>query len=139
MKGDMVQKIQILDGNDPIPGLVNLDGYSIEDDVVSVPGLNKTVPIRNGVKKIPTIEAEFKIERDSEVLKYFEDWYYKKEYKDLTIKKLDAAGKEYARELWPNTECSKLSSPSYDATAPTYSNITTSFLPEDIIPIGGES
>lgn len=138
MKGDMVEKkIMLVDGEE-MPGLTMVDEYVIEDDVVEVPGRDRTTPVRNGVKKIPVIGSTFKIQRDSQTLKKLEDWYYLKEYHDVTIIRTDGKGKEFARELWPNTEVSKLNAPAYDASAPVYAQAVVNFLPEDIIPIGAE-
>lgn len=138
MKSDQVEKKIILVDGEEKPGLINVEEYTIEDDVVDVPGRDKTVPVRNGVKKIPAINAAYKINRNSETLRYFEDWYYKKETHDVTLIRTDGAGNEFSRELWPNVEISKLSAPAYDASAPVAAQALVTFLPEDIIPISAE-
>ena len=139
MKSDQVEKkILKIDGEE-LPGLINLDEYVIEDDVVDIPGRDKTVPVRTGVKKVPSIGGTYKINRDSSTLKFLEDWYYKKETHDVTLIRTDGAGNEFSRELWPNTELSKLNSPAYDASAPVAAQAVVMFLPEDIIPISAEA
>lgn len=137
-KSDQVEKKIILVDGEEKEGLIGLDEYIVEDDVVEVPGRDKTTPVRNGVKKIPQISGTYKVNRDSPTLKVFEDWYYKKETHDVTLIRTDGAGNEFARELWPNTEVSKLNAPAYDAAAPVAAQVLVTFLPEDIIPIGGE-
>lgn len=137
-KSDMVEKRILLVDGDELEGLINIDEYVIEDDVVDAPGRDKTIPLRNGVKKIPPISATWKIKRDSTVLKFLENWYYKKETHDVTLIRTDAGGNEFARELWPNTEISKLNAPAYDASSPVLAQAMTTLLPEDIIPIKGE-
>lgn len=139
MKSDQVEKKIILVDGEEYPGLINLDEYVIEDDVVDVPGRDKTVPVRTGVKKIPQIGATYKVNRDSPILKGFQDWYNKNEVHEITLIRTDGAGNEFARELWLNVECSKNSSGAYDASSPTTAQIMVNFLPEDIIEIGAES
>jgi hypothetical protein len=137
-KSDQVQKkILEVDGEE-LEGLINIDEYVIEDDVVDIPSFDKTVPVRNGVKKIPPIPTVFKVKRDSKTYQILEDWYYKKETHEVTLRKTDGAGKEMKRELWPNTEVSKFHDPAYDASAPVTAQILVTFLPEDIIPIKAE-
>ena len=137
-KSDQVEKKRLLVDGEELEGLIGIDEYVIEDDVVDIPGLNKVVPVRNGVKKIPPIPATYKINRNSKTLKFFQDWYNKNESKEVTIIRTDSSGNEFARELWPNTEVSKLNAPAYDAAAPVAAQVLVTFLPEDIIEIGAE-
>jgi len=135
MKGDQVEKkIMQVDG-DEVEGLIGIDEYNIEDEVEDIPGRDKTVPVRKGVKKIPAIGSKFKISRNSKTMKILQDWYFKYETHDVTIIVTDGAGNEIRRELWPNTECSKWNGAGYDAASPVASQVLTTFLPEDIIPI----
>lgn len=135
-KNDMVEKkILEVDGNE-LEGLIAIDEYVIEDGKVSVPGRKKTVQVRNGVRAIPLIGARFKRSRESKTHTILKDWYEKNETKDVVCIRVDSAGVEFARELWPNTEVSKFHSGAYDASAPDTAQIITEFLPEDIINIG---
>ena len=137
-KGDMVEKkILNVKGSD-LEGLIALDEYVIEDTVVNVPGRNRTVPVRNGVKIIPAIGARFKNTRGSKTYAFLKDWYEKNETKDVTCIHTDSSGQEIARELWPNTEVVKFHSGAYDASAPDTSQIITTFLPENIINISAQ-
>lgn len=137
-KNDQVEKkILLIDGED-LPGLIAIDEYIIEDDVVEIPGRDTTVSVRNGVKKVPPVPVTYKVTRDSATLKFYEDWYYKKEFHDVTLIRTDGAGNEFARELWPNTELSKLNAPAYDAAAPVAAQLLATLLPEDIIPLAAE-
>ena len=137
-KSDQVEKkILEVDGEE-LKDLINLGEYVIEDTVVNIPSREKTVPVRDGVKKIPEIPAIFKITRDSKTYQILEDWYYKKEYHEVVLRRTDGAGKEIKRELWPNTEVSKHHAPEYSAEAPVAAQVLVTFLPEDIIPIKAE-
>jgi hypothetical protein len=137
-KGDQVEKIKLEAEGEAIEGLVQLDEYVIEDDKVDVPGLDKIVGVRTGVMKIPEIGAVFKIKKNSRTLKFIQDWYYKKQVKNMTVIKTDGAGKEITRELWQNVEVRKCHGAAYDAASPIFAQIKTTFLPEDIIPIAAE-
>jgi hypothetical protein len=135
MKSDQVEKIIMqLDGEE-LEGLVAVDEYVVEDDAVDIPGRNRTVPVRTGVKKIPAIGATFKISRNSATMQILSNFYHLKEFHDLVVIRTDGAGNEIRRELWPNCECSKFNGSGYDAASPVFSQIMTTFLPEDIIPI----
>jgi hypothetical protein len=136
MKGDMVEKRKILVGSVELEGLIAMGEYVIEDDVVDIPGFEKTTPVRSGVKKIPPIPAEYKIQRGSKTLKLLEDWYYKKETHDITVIRTDGHGNEFGRELMPNCEVSNLHAPAYDASSIVVAKAMIILLPEDIIPIG---
>lgn len=139
MKGDQVEKkILEVDGEE-LEGLINLDEYIIEDGVVEIPGRNKIISVRDGVKKIPPIPAVFKNRRNSATAQILQDWYDKKEFHDVTLIRTDGSGKEIARELWPNTEISKYHAPAYDASSPVASQMLVQFLPEDITPIAAEA
>ena len=138
MKSDQVEKkILLIDGQE-LPGLIGIDEYIIEDDVVNIPGRDKVIPVRNGVKKIPSIGATYKINRNSETLKVLQDWYNKGTVMDVTLIRTDGAGNEFKRELWPNTEISKINAPAYDANTPVAAQAIVTFLPEDIIDIAAE-
>lgn len=139
MKGDMVEKIKMEADGEEYNGLVSMDEYVIEDDKVDVPGPDKIVGVRTGVKKVPEVGSIFKVKRDSQERKKLQNWYYNKEYKDVVIIRTDGAGNEVSRELWPNTEVRKCHGPAYDASSPVYAQVIVTFLPEDIIPIDGES
>lgn len=138
-KNDMIEKRIILVDGEELPGLINVDEYPIEDGVVDVPGRDRSVPVRDGVRKIPQIGATYKLTRDSKSLKLLENWYYKHENHDVTMIRIDGSGVEFARELWPNTEISKLHAPGYDASSPVTAQAMITFLPEDIIPIKAEA
>lgn len=138
MKNDQVEKVKLEAEGDELVGLIELAEYEIAEGVENVPGPNKTVPVKNGVKAIPEIPAVFKKVRGSSTYKDFQNWMDKNETKDITVIRTDGKGQETARELWPNTEVSKVNSGGYDASAPTTAVINVTFLPEDIIPIDPE-
>ena len=137
-KGDIVEKRKLLVDTGELEGLVELPEYDISEGVENIPGLNKIVPVKNGVTTIPEIPMTFKFKRGSKLLEFFKDWKNKNEYKDCVLVRTDGAGKEIARELWPNTECSKCNAGGYDASAPTMSVLNIILLPEDIIDVDAE-
>lgn len=138
MKNDQVEKIITEVDNNELPGLIALDEYVVETDAVNVPGRDRTVPVSNGVIKIPSVGATYKINRNTVTYQILSDWFYKNEVKDMTIIKTDGAGNEFSRELWPNVQLSKFNGPAYDASAPVPAQVMVTFLPEDIIPQAAE-
>jgi hypothetical protein len=137
-KNDMVEKVILEADGEPLEGLIELPEYEIGEGIERVPGLNKSVPVKNGVTEIPEIPAVFKKTRGSRTFKFLLDWKQKNETKDMVAIRTDGKGQEIARELWTNVECSKVNSGAYDASAPAKAIINTTFLPEDIIPIDAE-
>lgn len=138
-KSDMVEKRKLLVDNEEIKGLIECPEYEIAEGVVEVPGQSKTVPVKNGVRVIPQIPMTFKITRGSTTYNFFKDWRNKNEVKNCVMIRTDGRGKEIARELWPNVECSKLNGGPYDASAPATSIANVVLLPEDIVDIDAES
>lgn len=138
MKGDMVEKkILIINGED-LEGLIGVEEYPLEEGIANIAGAKKIVPIKNGVTTIPPINMTCKVTRNSKTLKFLYEWKNKNEYKDCTMVKTDGAGAEFARELMPNVECSKVVGPAYDASNPAPATVSFTLLPEDIIPIDAE-
>ena len=132
MKGDQVEKKRIYADGVEIEGMISIDEYTIEDGIVSVPGFQKIVPVKNGVKTIPSIGAVFKVTRGSATLKFMQDWYEKNEVKEVTLERTDRAGVVFATELWSKVECAKNGVPAYDAASPGVAQISVILLPEDI-------
>jgi len=138
MKGDMVEKRILVADGETLEGLISVDQYERAEGTVEVPGPNKTINVKNGVTVIPPIPCVFKLTRNSKTLKILQNWKDKNEYKDVVMIITDGAGAEISRELMPNTECSRLAGPAYDASSPVVSSQAVTLLPEDIIPIDPE-
>lgn len=134
-KNDQVEKRKILVDGEEFEGLVNIGAYNREDDTVPVPGVDRVVPVRNGVEKVPEIPVTFKITRGSRTLKALQDWYQKRETHDVVMIRTDGAGNEFSRELWPKVELKNLEAPDYDAASPVFAQAMTTMLPERIIPV----
>lgn len=137
-KSDQVEKKVIEVDGETLEGLINIDQYELAEETVNVPGPNRTVPVKNGVTLIPPVLATFKITRDSRTLSVLQDWKNNNEQRNCVVVVTDGSGSEIRRELWPNTECSRLAGPAYDASAPVVSSLAVTFLPEDIIDIEAE-
>jgi hypothetical protein len=138
MKSDMVEKRILEVDGEALEGLVSVDEYPLEEGTVDIPGQTKTVPVKNGVTKIPPVNMVFKITRNSKTLKTLQNWKNKNEYHDCTMIVTDGSGNEIYRELWDNVECSKYAGPAYDASSPVFSQVAVTLLPEDIDPIDPE-
>jgi hypothetical protein len=135
MKSDQVMKMKLeIDGNE-YEGLTAVDEYSLEYGTEEVPGRDKTVPVSNGVLKIPPIPTTYKIDRNGTTYNFLKDWFFEKEVHDVIAILTDGGGNEYAREIWEKCELSRFSSGAYDAANPGYARKMVTFLPEDIIPI----
>jgi len=138
MKSDMVEKRILEVDGEVLEGLIAVGQYAREEGVVDVPGLNKTIKVKNGVTVIPEVPFTFKIRRNSKTLKFLQDWKDLNECRDCTMIITDGSGNEINRELWPNTECSRIAGPAYDAASPVIAQKEIVLLPGDIIPISAE-
>lgn len=135
MKSDMVEKRILLVDGEALEGLIAVDQYELAEGTQEVPGPDRTVTVKNGVTLIPAVNMTFKITRDSRTLQVLQDWKNNNQYLNCTMIRTDGAGNEYSRELWPNTECSRLSGPAYDAGSPAIATEEVTLLPENIVAI----
>lgn len=133
MKGDMVEKYEMIADGVTIEELVQLDAREIAYGVVNVPGRNRTTPVSDGVKNIPEVTGILKIVRGSPTKKIMEDWFQKKQQKNVVVIRRDGTGQEIDRQLWPNTELSRLGNEAFTAETPGYARQNVTFLPEDVI------
>ena len=138
MKSDQVEKRVLTVDGEILEGLINVDQYELTEETVNVPSNRKTVPVKNGVTTIPPINATFKVTRDSRTLSVLQTWRINNDFRNCVMIVTDGSGAEIRRELWPNTECSRIAGPAYDASSPVVSSLAVTFLPEDIIDIDPE-
>lgn len=131
------KKKQTWDGTE-VPGLVSVNEITLEKSTIEVPEFKKIRQLQSDITKIPAIEYKYKTDRNTNTLKFFEDWYFNNEVKDGTLIETDAHGSEYARKLLPQCELLKITYAGYDAASPVYANVTVTVLPYDIIPIKAE-
>ena len=134
-EGSVAQKAKILIDGEEIPGLVKLGEMSREKGVIEVPTPFKIVKIQSGVDTMPEVACTFETRRDTKTRKMLQDWYDKNEQHDATVVYFDAGGSEFARYLWPATECRKHSIPETDHASPTFAKLDVIFLPQDIMPV----
>jgi hypothetical protein len=139
MKGDMIEKYVMVADGFTIEELIQLDARDVAYGVVNVPGRNRTTPVADGVKNIPEVPGVVKIVRGSPTRQFIIDWHEKKQAKNVTVIRYDGAGQEIDRELWPNTELSRLGKEAYAAETPGYARQNVTFLPEDIIALPAEN
>lgn len=138
MKNDMVEKKRLFVDGEELQGLISIDEYPIEKGSAQIPSFNKVVEVVNGVVTIPLVNATFKISRDSKTMRILKDWFEDGSTKDCVLVRTDGSGKEFARELWPNTELKKNHSGAYDGAEPTTAMQLVTFAPEDIKQIDPE-
>jgi hypothetical protein len=137
-KADIAEKRIVLVDGEEWDGLVKVEPFELAQGTVEVPGRNRIIPVKNGVLKIPEINLTYKTKRDSQTYAKFLSWRDNSEFHDVTHIIIDQTGREIARELWPNCECSKVDREGYDAANPVFAQINVRLLPEDVIPIAAE-
>ena len=140
----MSQKIGIaekkkfyLDGEE-LQGLTAVGDISLEKNTVGIPEFYVTRQISNGTITLPTIDATFRIDKESLTLVTLRDWYGNNESHDVTIVRTDAQGAEFARTVLTGVTLQRYFEPAYDATAPDYARVEITMLPFDLQMLEGE-
>ncbi len=131
----MAEKARVLWDGVEIPGLVSKGEVPREKSTIDVPGFNRSRAIPSGITTVPTIEFVYKIERGTNTLQFFEDFYTNNEEKECTIIRTDGHGDEFARRLMQFCEIISLIEPPYDAASPDYAKITFTVIPWDYVSI----
>jgi len=134
-EGSVAQKAKLIVDGEEIPGLVKLGEVALEKGTIEVPTPFKIVKIQNGVSTMPEVPATFETRRDTNTKKRLSDWYKNDEQHDVTVVYFDAGGAEYARYLWPKTECKKKTIPETDHASPTFAKLDVIFLPQDVFEV----
>lgn len=131
----MAMKVRLLFDGEEVPGLVKFGEVPLENGVIDVPGFQRVHKIHTGVTVIPEVEVTYEVRRNTNTLKFFQDFHSNKEKKDVTVIYTDADGAEYARDLWQDVECRKFTRPQVDLGNVTYAQVTVVLLPYDIVPV----
>lgn len=134
-RNDQAEKHKILIDGVEITGLVGTAEYTLEKGTIEVPEFGHIRVIQNGIIKIAPYELTYKIKRTSNTLKFFRDWYFNNEVKEVIKIRTDASGTEFARTLFTSSECVKYFEPAFDGANPTYAQIKITLLPYDVIPL----
>lgn len=137
-RSDMTEKKRVLFDGEEVQGLVAFGEIPLEKGTIDVPGFSRIRTIQNGIVTIPAVEMTFKIQRDSDTLRFFREWFEGDEVKDVTVIRVDASGSEFARTLLQGAELTRYREPEFDAANPTFAQVNVTMTPEDIIPIDGE-
>jgi hypothetical protein len=116
-RNDIALKRRVLYDGEETKGLVNTGDLKDEKATAEAPGYNRTSDISSGVKKLDPLDLVYKVSAGTSTKKFFKDYYYNDEVKDVVIINTDATGQEIDRWLWPDTECVLFSEESYDAGA----------------------
>ena len=98
-----------------MPGLVETSDLIDQEGTVEVPGFNRKVDIKDGVKKVEPLDVVYKIQKDTNTLQYFYDWYRNNEDHDVTIINTDGTGVEVDRWLWADCEVTRFSERTFNA------------------------
>jgi hypothetical protein len=131
---DMAVKVRLeIDGIER-KDLVAIEEISSEKGIVEVPEFDRKRKIADGVIDVPLLNCKFKIQRNSDTIKYFKDWYFNNQIKDVTKIQTDGHGSEFMRTEYPSCECAKYTETVYEGASPTYAQIDVILVPYDIIP-----
>lgn len=129
----MAEKKKILISGVEIKELIGIEEISTEKAIIEVPEYMKTRNITSGTVKIPLLNTRFKIQRDTDTIKFFKDWYFNNEVKDVIVIRTDGHGVEFGRTIYTACECAKYTETAYDGANPTYAHIVSILAPYDMI------
>lgn len=132
---EMVEKKRVKWDGVEIQGLVSVDEIVREKRTVEVPSFRRIRDIQSGIEKLPQITFTYKLERDTETLKFFEKFFDDNEVKDCEIMRTDAHGVEFSRKSYTGCEVLSITEPAYDAANPVYSQISIIISAYNIITI----
>jgi len=132
-KHEMVEKKKVLWDGIEIEGLVSVAEVSLEKMTVDVPSFRRIRQVQSDMVKLPPLNIGYALKRDSDALKFCNNFFDNNEVHDLTVIRTDAHGVEFDRVLYPDCEIIKKTIPAYEAGNPTYAKCDITVIPWDII------
>lgn len=121
---EMAEKKKVNFDGVETPGLVSVGEIAREKGTVDVPSFRKIRPVQNGVVKNPEITLVYKVERNTNTLQFFDDYFDDNEVKDMEVIRTDAHGVEFNRVIYTECEVKSITEPAYDAANPDYAKTT---------------
>ena len=121
---EMVEKKRVKWDGVETPGLVNVAEIVREKRTVEVPGFRRIRDVQSGIEKLPQLTFIYKLERNTNTLKFFEDFFDNNEAKDCEVIRTDAHGDEFSRKSYTGCEVISITEPAYDAANPNYAQIS---------------
>ena len=121
---EMVEKKRVKWDGVETPGLVNVAEIVREKRTVEVPGFRRIRDVQSGIEKLPQLTFIYKLERSTNTLEFFEDFFNNNEAKDCEIIRTDAHGDEFSRKSYTGCEVISITEPAYDAANPNYAQIS---------------
>lgn len=132
---EMAEKKRVLWDGEEVFGLVSVAEVTREKSTIDVPGFNRSRTIPSGITTVPTIEMVYRIDRGTNTLQFFEDFYTNNEEKEATIIRTDGHGVEFGRRIMQFCECITITEPAYDAASIDYAKLTVTIVPWDYVAI----
>ena len=133
--GSLAEKLRVEYDSVEIMGFVRMGDCEVSTDTIEVPEFKRTRLISAGIKKIPAIEMTYETRRGTNTLKFFQDFYFKNQVKDVTKIRCDAHGDEFARTALPACECVKYVEVEVDHAAVKYAQVKFTLIPWNLEPI----
>lgn len=130
-KGRQVEKRKVIIDGDEWPGLIRCAAINREEDTAEIPGFDRIVIVKNGIKRILPIGLAYRIDKNSSTLSNIRSWQENNETHDVIVIRTDGGGIEFERILFSNCECRTNNIPDYDAATPAPAQMDIEILPED--------
>lgn len=113
------------------PGLIAVGDVNNEKDKIDVPGYDKVTKTTNGVRKVPDIPLTYRIDKNSETLPFYRNWYLNNEEHDVKMERVNHKGDVFETILYPGCLLGSFNCPGYDAGAPTAAQFSCELIPDD--------
>ena len=120
---EMAEKKRVKWDGVEVPGLVKVGEIVREKRTTEVPGFRRIRDVQSGIEKLPQLPFIYKLERNTNTLEFFENFFDDNEAKDCEIIRTDAHGDEFDRKSYTGCEVISIGEPEYDAANPTYAQI----------------
>lgn len=133
----MVEKKRVKWDGIEIPGLVSVAEIVREKRTVEVPSFRRIRDIQSDITKMPQLQLVYKLERNTNTLKFFETFFDDNEVHDCEIIRTDAHGVDQpsGRTVWTGCELMSITEPAYDAANPDYAKVSITVLPYNMVKI----
>jgi len=135
IRNSVVEKKKVEWDGEEIPGLIKVDELKFENKTIDVTDFFEEHTIDSYITKVPSVVLTYRCDIDTKTLQFFEDFHFKKQYKDGTMMRTDGEGKVLKRYLLKDCRCIVSNIPPYDSATPQVSSITITVTPWKIIPI----
>lgn len=131
---EMVEKKRVKFDGVEVAGLVSVAEITREKSTVDVPSFRKIRKVQSDITRLPDLTLVYKVERNTDTLDFFDDFFDNNRVADVEILRTDAHGVTFGKpKIYTGCEGITMTEPAYDAASPDFAKVTIILAPEDIV------